>query len=325
MFAKKLLNSVLIPVLFFSFALLQLPPLATLPLMQTPTANAAFVDVEPGEAHYVAITYLQENGIISGYADGTFKPYQKINRAEALKMITLANGVFTDENLEEPDPENTLRPFTDTPLEEWYTKYLIAAKEQGFIDGYEDGSFKPTNNINLAEALKILLESSPDIAFLGDPENYLYNDTPLEAWFINYTAYANWQGLLNISLDNMAHPEQEMTRGYLAEIIYRKLMYKNQYKFGAATFYGAAVQGSGTASGETFDLNAFTAAHKTLPFGTIVEVTNLANGQKVEVKINDRGPYGPGRVLDLSSAAFKEIGSLSSGIIYVQYKVISSP
>ncbi|MFA5948577.1 MAG: septal ring lytic transglycosylase RlpA family protein, partial [Candidatus Gracilibacteria bacterium] len=92
--------------------------------------------------------------------------------------------------------------------------------------------------------------------------------------------------------------------------------------FGKATYYGAAVQGNGTASGETFDMNVFTAAHKTLPFGTIVKATNLANGKSVEVKINDRGPYGAGRVLDLSSSAFKELAPLSTGVITIQYEVI---
>ena len=74
-----------------------------------------------------------------------------------------------------------------------------------------------------------------------------------------------------------------------------------------------------------FDMYEMTAAHKTLPFGSIVEVTNLANGKTVQVEITDRGPYGPGRVIDLTSSAFEVISSLSRGIIYVEYKVISEP
>ncbi len=74
-----------------------------------------------------------------------------------------------------------------------------------------------------------------------------------------------------------------------------------------------------TASGEAFDPNAMTAAHRTLPFGTVLKVTNQANGKSVLVRINDRGPYVSGRCLDLSRAAFAAIGNLDSGVITVGY------
>lgn len=286
----------------------------------------AFSDVNEGNAYYISISYLEKNGIIDGYSDGTFKPSQEINRAEALKMLTLASGIFTEEKIEEKKDtdEDKKRPFTDTPISAWYTVYIKAAKEAGIIDGYEDGSFKPEETINLAEALKIYFESFDNLEY-PNAEDYLFNDTPLDAWFTKYTAYAASKGIINIYDTNTVNPEQELIRGYLAEIIYRKIMSEEGYNFGKATFYGAAVQGYGTASGETFDMNLLTAAHKTLPFGTMVEVTNLANGKSVEVKINDRGPYGPGRVIDLSSSAFEQIASLSTGVISVQYKIVSEP
>lgn len=77
-----------------------------------------------------------------------------------------------------------------------------------------------------------------------------------------------------------------------------------------------------TASGEVFDPSAMTAAHKTLPMGTRVKVTNPANGKTVVVRINDRGPYIAGRCLDLSAAAFARIASLSQGVITVVYEVL---
>lgn len=75
-----------------------------------------------------------------------------------------------------------------------------------------------------------------------------------------------------------------------------------------ASYYGAAFAGKPTASGEKFDASALTAAHKTLPFGTIVELTNPANGKTVQVRINDRGPHTAGREIDLSNAAAKQLG-----------------
>src|SRR5262245_27361001 len=90
---------------------------------------------------------------------------------------------------------------------------------------------------------------------------------------------------------------------------------------GMASFYGKAHQGRRTASGERFDMHALTAAHRTLPFGTRVKVTNLGNGRSVVVRINDRGPYAEGRVIDLSEAAARELRFLGSGTARVRLKV----
>jgi rare lipoprotein A len=80
--------------------------------------------------------------------------------------------------------------------------------------------------------------------------------------------------------------------------------------------------GQTTASGEPFNPNAMTAANKEWKFGTKVRVTNLANGNSVEVKINDRGPYVAGRCIDLSRAAFQKIASLNAGVINAKYEVL---
>lgn len=77
-----------------------------------------------------------------------------------------------------------------------------------------------------------------------------------------------------------------------------------------------------TASGEPFDPEAYTAAHKSLPFDTRVRVTNPANGKSVIVRINDRGPYVDGRCLDLARAPFRDIASLSAGVIAAKYEVL---
>src|SRR5690606_33267248 len=89
-----------------------------------------------------------------------------------------------------------------------------------------------------------------------------------------------------------------------------------------ASMYG---EGQLTASGETFDPSAMTAAHKELPFGTQVEVTNPANGKSVTVTINDRGPFVAGRCLDLSTASFETIASSGQGVVDVEWQVVGSP
>lgn len=92
---------------------------------------------------------------------------------------------------------------------------------------------------------------------------------------------------------------------------------------GEASWYGEAFHGRPTASGELYDQNALTAAHRSLPFGTRLRVTNAAGGQQVTVRVNDRGPFSSSRVLDLSKAAAAELGMLSSGTAWVRVEVLA--
>ncbi len=87
---------------------------------------------------------------------------------------------------------------------------------------------------------------------------------------------------------------------------------------GTASYYGKAHHGKRTASGERFNQNALTAAHRTLAFGTRVKVTNLDNGRSVVVRINDRGPFGRGRIIDVSKAAAEQLNMLRSGTARVR-------
>lgn len=89
-----------------------------------------------------------------------------------------------------------------------------------------------------------------------------------------------------------------------------------------ASYYHDKFNGRKTASGDIFDNEKFTAAHRTLPFGTEVKVTNLRNGKEVIVTINDRGPFHSSRVLDMSKAAFDEIGDIDRGTIPVEYEIV---
>jgi rare lipoprotein A len=91
---------------------------------------------------------------------------------------------------------------------------------------------------------------------------------------------------------------------------------------GMGTYYGSEAQGGPTASGERFDKRQLTAAHRTLPFGTRVRVTNTRNGRSVEVRINDRGPYGRGRIIDVSEAAAQRLGMIDAGVVPVIVEVV---
>jgi len=91
---------------------------------------------------------------------------------------------------------------------------------------------------------------------------------------------------------------------------------------GMASWYGDAFHAKATANGELFDMTAMTAAHKTLPLPSLVEVTNLGNGRRVRVRVNDRGPFVDGRILDLSRAAAGELGFAGQGLARVRVRYI---
>ncbi len=94
---------------------------------------------------------------------------------------------------------------------------------------------------------------------------------------------------------------------------------------GVASWYGEPFHGRTTASGETYDMEALTAAHPTLPFGTRVRVRNLENRREVQLRVNDRGPFVRGRVIDVSRRGARELGLLGPGTARVRITVLEAP
>ena len=94
---------------------------------------------------------------------------------------------------------------------------------------------------------------------------------------------------------------------------------------GRASWYGGHFHGRETASGEVYDKEALTAAHPRLPFGTVVRVTNQKNGWTVDVRINDRGPFAKGRIIDVSEAAARQLGMIGGGVVPVSVRIVSKP
>ncbi len=93
---------------------------------------------------------------------------------------------------------------------------------------------------------------------------------------------------------------------------------------GTASWYGIPFHGRKTANGETYDMNGLTCAHRTLPFGTVLLVTNLGNGRSVTVRVTDRGPFISGRIVDLSRGAASTLGMLDTGTAQVSLKVVGN-
>lgn len=261
--------------------------------------------------------YLQENGIVEGYTDNTFRPGQLVNRAEALKIILLGSDVLVHEIQEQ-------EIFPDVMHGTWYGKYVIKAKNLGIVSGDGDtGMFRPGDTVNLAEAMKILLNTNQiETEF---PNSNPHPDVPKEAWFAPFFSYAESISLLDQSSSENVDPALPINRGMLAELMYRLSQKPSGYTEGVASYYGEAFHGRTTANGETFDASGLTAAHRTFPFHTWLLVTNLENGESVKVRINDRGPYAGDRIIDLSKAAFEAISPLSRGVINVSIQPTSAP
>ena len=115
-------------------------------------------------------------------------------------------------------------------------------------------------------------------------------------------------------------PKRARTAAIRKRVERRKVAYAPSHKtVGVASFYS---EGTQTASGENFNTNELTAAHPTLPFGTTVRVTDVTTGRSVKVRVNDRGPYVPGRIVDVSSAAAKELGIVDRGVTKVKLDVV---
>lgn len=286
---------------------------ALLLLPQTIFAADRFSDVPTTDPNYQAIEWLAENGVIEGYTDGTFKPNNESNRAETSKMLLLGLGVSVPE-------VDTDEIFPDIPSEAWYAKYILEAKKREIVQGNPDGNFYPGNPTNLAEFLKILLETKG--VEVEAPEEDPYADVSAGVWYAPYAAEAKWLNLMDQLSTQNIEPGENVTRGEIAQLVYRLM---TGYHEGVASYYGGGFDGSGTASGQTLYNKDFVAAHPRFAFDSWVKVTDLDNGSSVNVRIIDRGPYVDGRVIDLSQSAFEALRPLSNGIARVSVIPIEDP
>lgn len=176
------------------------------------SSDLPFQDVVSTDSNYTAISYLYTNGIIKGYSDNTFKPDNTINRAELLKILVEGKDVT-------PDESTYSNCFPDVTTE-WYAKYVCYAKQEGWVSGYPDGTFKPANTVNKVEALKMLLNSQSTV--LVEAYQTKFDDVVTSEWFAPYVYTAESLGLLEESSGNF-FPNVEMTRAGISENLYRIL------------------------------------------------------------------------------------------------------
>lgn len=167
----------------------------------------AFSDLESSHPNYEAIQYLEEIGMLQGYEDGTIKADQTVNRAELLKLVLEKRYRYFD-YLDLSDKKNC---FTDVQ-EQWFAKYVCFAKDMQLINGYDDGSFKPEQEVVFAEAAKII-------------NNTLYERTGgggYSHWYDAFVMILSQEAIIPLSITSV---DQELTRGKVAEMIWRSQYY----------------------------------------------------------------------------------------------------
>lgn len=257
-----------------------------------------FNDIKVGSPYLVQLRYLHDRELIHGYEDGSFQPNKPITRLEG---ITLINQALKNNS-----------------------KSATAALASGES---ETTISRPTETLNLAEAVKLIimaeLEHDPELK-LPEKKRSAFKDVKRNDWFAPYIDLANKKTLLSYTTKMLIKPAQPMTRGAFADLIYRALRTREPgHFFGRGSFYSDFFEGRGTSNGEKYRQKGYTAAHKTLPFLTKLKVTYLRNGQTVEVRVNDRGPFTPSMDLDLTRQAFTELANTSEGIIPIEYEIVS--
>lgn len=190
-----------------------------------------FSDILKDHNNYVAVEWMADEGMIEGYTDGTFKPDNAVNRAELMKMVVLMGIDEVDESYANCFPDVT----TD-----WYAKYVCYALEQGWIAGYPDGTFKPGNNVNRVEAMKIILNAmitSEEWPVPTDAELSIGMpvDLDMSQWYAGYARFAIIKELVDgwhITIDENEgvhyYPEGNMTRKEVAEMLFRVTVYMTE-------------------------------------------------------------------------------------------------
>lgn len=180
----------------------------------TPSSDCSkFSDVTGSNQYCDAIAWASANNIFNGYSDGSFKPYQTINRVELLKVVIEAFGLVLEAD------DGTDLGFKDVIKGSWYMKYVKTAKNKGIFAGDSGkGTARPDAVINRAEAIKLIFETAKAMGLSYSPNGSTYSDVKAGTWYETYAALASKFGLFDGS--NL-YPANLMSRGEVAQVLYR--------------------------------------------------------------------------------------------------------
>ncbi len=172
-----------------------------------------FPDTDPNSLEGIAAAYLRSLGIIGGYPDGEFKGNRKVNRAEITKFLLLGSDKVIEETT-----EGSI--FPDVQVGSWYEKYVVTANIMNIVNGYPDGTFQPSKNVNTVEFLKMLTNSFN----LEKNLVYMFEDVKENQWFAQFVGNVEKYNLFPRRSVTELEPAKEMTRNEVAVAIYQILL-----------------------------------------------------------------------------------------------------
>ncbi len=237
---------------------------------------------------------------VAGFSQAAFAADAPINRHDGFLLIW--------RSISRPAEKTNEKPYADVPKTDPGYAEITYAKARGILND-ENANFRPNEPLSSTDAMLILfrtrsverLKENGDIDFMALPNA---PDVPALAakYGISYDAEGS-----SLTQENLLTLMRELDAA----------LQKEEHE---VSLYSEKFHGKGTAFGETFDMYALTAAHRSFPANTLVRVTNVANGKSVVVRINDRGPFVQGRNMDLSLGAFTTIAARSSGKIQATFE-----
>jgi hypothetical protein len=192
--------------------LLVVAALTASPLLAQTLFFTTFADVPEGHMYFDAIEDLADRGVVEGYSDATYRPDNRINRAEFTKIIigSVAGKSEIDGCLAAARTASDAS-FSDVKDADWFARYVCAARRRGVIAGYPDGTFKPGAEINFVEAAKIVVKAVR-------PASSQSLDEPDAVWYRPFVLALSEWAAIPVAIQHLEHP---MTRGEMAEILYR--------------------------------------------------------------------------------------------------------
>lgn len=264
----------------------------------------------------------------------TLFKYSLILTCATLLILQTTNILAAEQQPEETTATKSI-VFKKTKQDKGYVVYINNKQAMWFVKGTEDSSaqlraqkateqiqrfINENNNPKIIRPIKngknVLIKAGNTVLATADPIN-------AKAFGVSVHELAyTWANATRIALGapKMIKDYSQASRGAYSLDFQRKYLGKKQ--FGLASWYGGFFHGQRASDGSRYNKEEFTAAHKTLPFGTLVKVTNLKTNKTCVVKITDRGPYVGDRIIDLSRASATELGTLARGVARVQLEII---
>lgn len=176
---------------------------------------ASFPDVVVSADYYQAVEYFKKTGVVSGYPDGTFRPANPVNRAEALKMILLMAKISAESS-------SSGIKFSDVRAKDWFYQFVAAAVKLAIVSGNPDGTFAPARQVNKVEFLKMmLLANKIDVSSYAAVSKDIAPDAPKDAWYIPYLGFAKSVGIVYPDKSGLLEPNKALSRAESADIMYK--------------------------------------------------------------------------------------------------------